>query len=187
MERETEGLKRKGKGRERKGGSEQEREGKGGSWLRKTGMGWSELEEEREPNLREGGFFSQLAFVPNRQYRYPRMQRMRAGTKSTYLYNCMCTIVAQPHFVPVPRYQGRKCEIPTRVSGYLRQNRCSQDLQNHTDSQSRPISMSEHVVPDSELLDYNMKRPGSRGVSSRIQGNIYPYDLVVSRVPLIEL
>ena len=34
--------------------------------------------------------------------------------------------------------------------------------------------MSEHVVPDSELLDYNMKRPGSRGVSSRIQGNIYP-------------
>ena len=61
MERETEGLKRKGKGRERKGGSEQEREGKGGSWLRKKGMGGSELEEERELDPRYGGFFSQLA------------------------------------------------------------------------------------------------------------------------------
>jgi hypothetical protein len=90
-------------------------------------------------------------------------------TCKVYMYNCCpntfctCTRVENVKFLP-----------GIRVPGYLRQNCCSQDLQNHTDSQSCPISMSEHDVPDSELLDYNMKRPRSRGVSSRIQGNIYP-------------
>ena len=105
MEREMEGLKRKGKGRERKGGSEQEREGKGGSWLRKKGMGGSELEEERELDPRYGGFFWQLAFVPNRQY--PRMQRIRAGTKSTYV----CVQLLPKHILHLYLYPG------TRVPG----------------------------------------------------------------------
>jgi hypothetical protein len=35
-----------------------------------------------------------------------------------------------------------------------------------------PVSLSEHLVPDSELLKYNMKRPGSSGLPSGIQRNV---------------